>query len=143
MLDTLSLLTDTPHVALVKMLNAVNSSNVDPALVTTTQVQQLDGLRSQVLFTSLTDDPTEYAGSTPFAFNRLSLADSFEGTEFLIHVPIPTTTSVLVAAVFTALGWQYDDQDFIEEAITASPYVLKAQTGSRRWMGFVEIPIVL
>lgn len=144
-MDTLKLLKLSPHDAIIAMLNDVNGSAVDPRLVSTTQVQQLSGKRTTVTVTNLGLAPSDgmivYEGTLDFEYNRLVLNDEFADTVFKFNFPLPTTSTAVVKALFEALRWTYDQDDFVEEAVTSSPYTLKAKPESRRWVGFIQIPL--
>ena len=149
MADTIGLLRERPHVALVSLLNEYNGVAIHPDHVEFTNIEPLVGRRTKVTVTPKREaNPfvkNPYTGLKEIVYNRLDLSVLFKIYDLRFDIPLPASTHVVIGLVSELTGFVLEEDEFELEFINpynASPYLLKAKPDSLRWVGSVEVELV-
>jgi hypothetical protein len=149
MADTIGLLRERPHVALVSLLNEYNGVDIHPDHVEFSNIKPLVGRRTKVTVTPKRNvNPfvkNPYTGLKEIVYNRLDLSVLFQPYTLKFDIPLPASTHVVIGLITELTGFVLEEDEFELEFINpynASPYLLKAKPDSLRWVGSVEVELV-
>ena len=149
MADTIGLLRERPHVALVSLLNEYNGVDIHPDHVEFSNLEPLAGRRTKVTVTPKRNaNPffkNPYTGLKEIVYNRLDLSVLFKIYDLRFDISLPASTHVVIGLVRELTGFVLEEDEFELEFINpynASPYLLKAKPDSLRWVGSVEVELV-
>lgn len=145
------LLTYAPRDAIVMMLNIENGTNftIDDILVgppTTVAGSKNTEVTLSVRPPRGKNDQLPYGNMTPiqFKYNRLDVAQHFNGVLGGFDIELPTSTQILLDEITRRLGQEFVLDDIVLEDISrknATIYKLRAKSESLRWYGEMAVVV--
>lgn len=145
------LLTHPPREAVVMMLNIENGTNftIDDILVSAPAA--VVGAKNTEVTLSVRpsrgkNDYLPYGNMAPiqFKYNRLNVAQHFNGVLGGLDIELPTSTQILLDEITRRLGQEFVLDDIVLEDISrrnATIYKLRAKSESLRWYGEMAVAV--
>lgn len=143
MLNLKRLLKFSPTDAIFMMANSSLNTQLRPEIATVGEPVSLGGRRTRIGIFSTSHKPrmvqNPYTGNTVLEYNRYDLGDVFD--QILLDITPPTTVKSILDEIVEKTGIVFDDQDFENERVDSSTYILKAAVSSKRWVGEVSVTL--
>jgi hypothetical protein len=149
-LTTLELLTYSPTEALLVIANETLDLSVNPNNVTLSDIRSLGGTETEVTITAHYNGArpinpefvaNPYEGHATLRFNRLDLG-TVMGDNFTVALTVPTTVNDVLDAIREKTGVRFDEDDFAQDRIDTSEFLLSALPQSKRWVGGVHLVLI-
>lgn len=138
-----------PRDAIIRMINDENGTRLPFEAFVVSAPTPLVGRQTKVTVSAIPSSSDEqdnpYSGSIDFTYNRLDLADQFDGILSNFRPPMPTSTQVLLDELTRLTGILFELDDIVLEDIVtsnAAPYRIKAKAESLRWVGYVDVTVL-